>query len=506
MSVGFGFSVGDLITSLKLIKDSVEAVKDTKGAATDYAQLLTEITSLQDGLEAIGDLGSVHKGSNKQLPAINRAVGACRKCVDDFLTSISKYQPHLHPNASGLTSNYRKIKWALCKKDNVATFRAQLERHTSSINMLLITFQTKETMESKGGDGSTTMVVKARDVDRDSHTATTLGNMSIEQRQFFELLIQQNKELMQNVEELKQMLHIQMSIPPQVLLQQPVRLLDAFGKMVPFHLDFIDSLEAFIAVLKVRFRQSGVKPHGLLKLEKREFFIQETRSKKIKDLSRPWSTIFQPGQEVDMSMVFHRMACRPGTCPGCSSSNEGGKEQTLCPECGLWHQDVEAIVRSYAFWGQSSSSCSPLDRADDQYVIQHPGWNSQEINFEIPEDSFEIYRRVQVYSHALASQMVQVHPQRWRQIQVHLQHLLVDSTPYGHEIRQLQARINYHVAQGQNMPASSSLSLTEHMTNIRAHQLTQDIYRLEGNMMQDYFLQRKSEGEHEHEGTDRGQQ
>lgn len=328
MSVGFGFSVGDLVTSLKLIKDSIEAVKDTKGAANDYAQLLTEITCLRDGFEAIEDLDLVHKGSHKQRTAINGAVGACQKCVDDFLASISKYQPHLHSNASGLTSNYRKIKWALCRKDDVATFRAQLERHTSSINMLLITFQTKELMESKGGDGSTAMVVKARDAERDNHTAIMFGNLSIEQRQCFEFLMQQNKELMRNVQELNQMLRIQMSIPPQVLLQQPVMLLDAFGKMAPFHLDFIDSLEAFTAVLKVRFRQAGVKRTGLSKLEKREFSIQETRLKKFKDLSRPWSTLFQPGQEVDMSMVFHRFACRPGACPGCSSSNEGGEEQT----------------------------------------------------------------------------------------------------------------------------------------------------------------------------------
>ncbi len=41
-----------------------------------------------------------------------------------------------------------------------------------------------------------------------------------------------------------------MTIPQQVLLQQPVILLDAFGKIAPLHLDFIDSLDCFTAVLK----------------------------------------------------------------------------------------------------------------------------------------------------------------------------------------------------------------------------------------------------------------
>lgn len=328
MSVGFGFSVGDLVTTLKLIKDSIEAVKDTKGAVSDYAQLLAEINCLRDGFEAIEDLDLVHTGSDKQRTAINGAIGACQKCVDDFLTSISKYQPHLHSNASGLTSNYRKIKWALCRKDDVATFRAQLGRHTSSINMLLITFQTKERMASEDEERSRAMVVKAREANRDNFTATLLESLSIEQRQCFEILMHQNKELMRNVQELNRILHIQMSIPPQVLLQQPVILLDAFGKIAPFHLDFIDSLEVFTAVLKVRFRQAGVKQIGLSKLEKREFSIQDSRQKRFLDLSKPWSTIFQSGQQVDMSMVFHRFACLPGICPGCSSSNGGVGEQT----------------------------------------------------------------------------------------------------------------------------------------------------------------------------------
>lgn len=320
MAVGFGFSVGDLVTGLKLIKDSIEAVKDTKGASVDYAELLTEVNCLRDGFEAIDDLQLDRNGSAKQKTAIHRAIAACQKCIDDFLLSISKYQPHLNSTASGLTSNYRKIKWALCRKDDVATFRAQLERHTSSINMLLITFQASK--------NSTTFSVRAQNDNRDGHTLALLNTLSIEQRQCFEILMHQNQELMRNVQDLGRMLRVQMAIPPQILLQQPVILLDAFGKVAPFHLDFIDSMEAFTAVLKVRFKQAGVQQSGLSKLENREFSIQETRRKRPVDLSKPWSTMFQPGQEVDMSMIFHRFACQPRTCPGCSSDDQGDEEQT----------------------------------------------------------------------------------------------------------------------------------------------------------------------------------
>ena len=314
------------MTSLKIIKDSIEAVKDTKGAAADYAALATEIASLQDAFGAIEDIQSCHKGTEKQQAAIDRAIGACQKCVEDFLVSISKYQSHLQPHAKGLTSTYRKIKWALCKKEDVALFRARLERHTSSINMLLITFQVQE--QNISSDQNSRLVIKSQGEKQAQDTLEMLQNLSAEQRQCFEILIRQNRELMRTVQGLNRMLQMQISIPPQVLLQRPVILLDAFGKIAPFHLEFIDSLESFSAVFKIRFRQAGVKQAGLSKIDKQEFAIQDTRYKRVLDLRKPWASLFQPGQEVDMSMVFHRFACPPSTCPGCSRNNEGDDKQT----------------------------------------------------------------------------------------------------------------------------------------------------------------------------------
>ena len=147
--MGFGFSMSDLFVALKVIKDSVEAVNDTKGAAADYANLVSEIGCLWDGWEAVEEIQSDPDLSEKQIAAIKRAVDACYGSVESFLASISDYQPHLSTSSSGFTSNYRKIKWALCKKENVANFRAQLGRHVSSINMLLVTFQAKQSLDAK---------------------------------------------------------------------------------------------------------------------------------------------------------------------------------------------------------------------------------------------------------------------------------------------------------------------------------------------------------------------
>lgn len=128
MAVGFGFSVSDLCMGLKLIKDSIEALDEKKGAAADYQTLVSDITSLYDGIEAIEEALSDACLSAKQIAALNRAICACQKSVEDFVLSISRYQPHLRANATGLQSKFRKIKWALCKTDDVAKFRAQVGR------------------------------------------------------------------------------------------------------------------------------------------------------------------------------------------------------------------------------------------------------------------------------------------------------------------------------------------------------------------------------------------
>lgn len=348
MSVGFGFSIGDLITSLKIIKDSIEAVKDTKGASADYAALSTEIASLQDAFEAIEDLPLARNGSEKQRIAISRAVGACQQCIDDFSSSISKYQPHLNPLATGLASSYRKIKWALCRKEDVAMFRTKLERHTSSINMLLITMQAKELHTANDRACSSVTVARAQDRDRDGQILGLLKGLSIEQRQWCEILMLQNRELRRDIQDLHQLLEVHMAIPPQVLLRPPVILLDAFGRVAPFHLDFIDSLETFTAVLKIRFRQAGVKPAGLAKLDNREFCVQESRRKVHLDLAKPWPSVFRPGQEVDMSMVFHRFGCSPSTCPGCSKKNEDDDDHVqwyvLSPALSLENGKVASFM------------------------------------------------------------------------------------------------------------------------------------------------------------------
>ena len=322
MAIGFGFSVSDLCMGLKLIKDSVEALDDKRGAASDYGALLTEIGSLHEGLTAVGELLLDENLPRKQHVALTRATNACHECIEDFIEIISKYQPHLGTTTKGIVPKFRKMQWVLCRKEDVAKFRLQLGRHASSINMLLITFQAKQNLASHGTDSSAIATI-----DTEAHLIDLMQTMSMEQRQCFLFVMQQNRELLQTVRDMRNMLEMQARVPPQILMQQPVTLLDPLGKVTPFHLDFIDSSECFMAVLHTRFAKAGVGPGGLTKLDYGEFSIEDTGRKRQLDLTKPWSQVFRPGQQIDMRMTFHRFACPPSTCPSCLQANDGDNEE-----------------------------------------------------------------------------------------------------------------------------------------------------------------------------------
>lgn len=470
MATGFGFSVGDLFLALKLIKDSIEAVNDSKGSSADYGALVKEIEGLQDGLDAVEDVQSDAQLSLKQASALETSIRSCQESVNEFFASIAKYQPHLYASASGFQSSLRKIKWSLCKKDDVKRFRAQLGRHASSISMLLISFQAKQTLEANRAGSS--VLVKSRE-DVDDQIAEMLKGLSLEQRQLFLITMQQNKQLMQSVEDLRIMLQSQTVVPSQVLLQQPVILLDPFGKTAPFHLDFIDSSECFIAVLKARFSNAGVTSAGLTKLENRDFLIQDTRRRRPIDLDKRWEAAFRPGQHVDMSMIFHRFVCPPSTCPACLEENMEDDEQICCQECGLCYQNVQAISSRSRDWKRHlPSSRNEISVAGEEipYLLRQPGKDPELRVFrpirESEDEIFEGYRRVQLVSQSLdlldgkypALQLIEDFC-RFAEL---LKGVAENTSPFLPDIQSLHARAVQHILQQRSsFPAFASFSQIE---------------------------------------------
>jgi hypothetical protein len=140
MAVGFGFSVGDFIAALELVGTVIDALRDSGSASAEYRELLRVLYSLETGLMQVKRL-EIEESQRAQLIALQQAAAQCQRTIDDFWNKTKKYQPHLGSGSE--CSNFRmktawtKIKWSVCKRDDVAKFKADLIGHTESIQMLL---------------------------------------------------------------------------------------------------------------------------------------------------------------------------------------------------------------------------------------------------------------------------------------------------------------------------------------------------------------------------------
>ncbi|CAD6571375.1 MAG: hypothetical protein ASARMPRED_004482 [Alectoria sarmentosa] len=194
--------------------------------------------------------------------------------------------------------------------------------------------------------------------------------------------LKQNRQMMQaKLDDIASMLRINQAIPAQVLLSAPVVLLDARGRCTPFNLEFIDSAEAFMAVLKVRFKDIGLR-----KIENGEFALEDTRRKRSLSLSDTWSTVVRPGQHISMSSDKTEIECANIACrltyrrivDVSSSENEQSEE------------DRESSSQSFSSLGiTGSTSTRDRERA-----------NSRDNSMD---DDIKQYTRVQILTQALTS-------------------------------------------------------------------------------------------------------
>jgi hypothetical protein len=150
--IPFGFSVGDFISGIVLIKNSIDALKDTKGATKEYQELKRGLTGLEHGLNAI--IGLDLDSTDQNHSAIEQAVRSCQLCIDTFLKNNCKYDGLTTDRTQELSlealkTNLRKIRWAVCKKEDLAKFRSELQMHSEAIQMQLAVLQTKKASEQE---------------------------------------------------------------------------------------------------------------------------------------------------------------------------------------------------------------------------------------------------------------------------------------------------------------------------------------------------------------------
>ncbi len=209
----------------------------------------------------------------------------------------------------------------MCKRKDVVQFKTDLLAHTESIQLLLATIQMKNVNLGQKSQQSAQRSFGSQIQDGFSscmRKLSILGNALISISAQAQKCIENSRRIISmNIRVFQVVLNIQnllMTIPGQVERQQPVYLNDALGRYSPFHLEFIKCPEALISVLSINFKWLG---SASKKIQNGEFTVHDSRTKRDIDLSRPWDECFLPGQHVEMSMVFDRLAGSGMSCPKC---------------------------------------------------------------------------------------------------------------------------------------------------------------------------------------------
>ena len=334
MAVGFGFSVGDFLNALELVSTVIDAVQDSGSASSEYRELLNQLQSLRTALSQVERL-DIDQVQHSELIALKQAASRCEGTIEGFWHKIRKYQPHLTKNISshsGLKDKWMRIKWAFCTKDDVAKFKADLLGHTESINILLASIQIHATQiqntTQHQRQRSLTGMIQHSYLKSMQKWSCVSGHIMTGLQQSKQLLETSAKILKTNIRIFQVVLAIHdklMKIPGQVERQQPVYLIDAFGRSSPFHLEFIRSPEALLAVLAVDFEKFGA---GAM-IRDREFVLEDSLSKQDIDLDSDWDLCFFPGQQVEMSMILQHSSTTDALCPRCENPCDGdGRKET----------------------------------------------------------------------------------------------------------------------------------------------------------------------------------
>ncbi|OIW33499.1 hypothetical protein CONLIGDRAFT_180622 [Coniochaeta ligniaria NRRL 30616] len=144
MAVPFGFSVGDFIATITLVKDVIKALNDSTGARPAYKRLQVELSNLDAALTQVQNL-EVHATQEPQKAALKTVAAACQESIERFLDQNAKFQGTLGntPSCSSSPTSWEswrlklhKVQWARFKNDSINALRGEIAGHTAAINII----------------------------------------------------------------------------------------------------------------------------------------------------------------------------------------------------------------------------------------------------------------------------------------------------------------------------------------------------------------------------------
>jgi hypothetical protein len=146
MTVPFGFSVGDVIAGIGVLKTAITAFHRTHGASKDYQRLSSALSALLESLNTVGGIPVDPLQDAQQQAAIAGVVHRCQESINSFLERTSKFEVLKSGELSNgwavkVSMAVKKIQWAVWEKGNIAKFTEDMHLQIAEIGLLVATLQ-----------------------------------------------------------------------------------------------------------------------------------------------------------------------------------------------------------------------------------------------------------------------------------------------------------------------------------------------------------------------------
>ncbi|KAI9783622.1 MAG: hypothetical protein M1816_001213 [Peltula sp. TS41687] len=382
MVPAFGFSVGDFISAINLVKKVSKALKTAGGASSDYQLVSIELRGLKHVLRQLEALEPTEDNVS-HVNAIRGMALACQLPLRDFLAKLEKYETSMGPfaNRISLLGAHHKAKWALSMAEDVEKLRALVAGKVISINLLLATHssQTMSRIESRGKRDHKDLMTKILEQRQSLHLlddgiqavtdqisqsqgsletrldvmSTTANNLQTSVMNLrglgsqviafmgtfsaeFQVLLRKIIHTDQQMYNLLLQIQQRISASPTTTLQSNIKFEDVLGRTRELPYEYFRHWEPFEGFLRAEFK--GIP--GESKVLDGQYHILDSKRQCALISKEAWTQSVFPGADLTMSMIMAFVRSRSGSCPRPSCTGKPILDNrapisATCSDCGL---------------------------------------------------------------------------------------------------------------------------------------------------------------------------
>jgi hypothetical protein len=137
--MSFGWSVGDIISAVNLIREVANALDPSEGASKQYQTVIEYLNDVKKTLDHFENL-PIFQNNALYKEEICQEVHAIKVPVVNFVAEVKRYEPALGGRAAAGYSFQvvKKLRWHFSDEKRAEKLATEIEHHMSRLDTLLL--------------------------------------------------------------------------------------------------------------------------------------------------------------------------------------------------------------------------------------------------------------------------------------------------------------------------------------------------------------------------------